>query len=337
MLCRRRYGVTAIEPGSTRDDTVRDRIAATGALLAINAVAQPSGRSYRRAGTGRTMAIVDRQSGATLATGGALAIDGPLARKHRVRIVGDGPDIVIFSHGLGTDQNSWNEVVGHLPERFTAVLFDLPGAGPLLPDDFDPGIYTTIAPFADDLLALVEELGIECCRYVGHSVSGMIGALAAIEMPALFEKLILLNSSPRYLNDAGYIGGFEQSDLDGLFQAMSANYQEWVAGFAPLAVAADIPHAVMDFSAGLLAMRPDVTVRIARAIFQSDVRALIPRLATPTVLVHAHGDIAVPAEVAAYLHRAIPGSELVWIDTVGHLPHLSAPGEVIQVLHDHLA
>jgi pimeloyl-ACP methyl ester carboxylesterase len=261
------------------------------------------------------------------------------AGRHKVRFLGPSEGrTIVFSHGLGTDQTSWRAVVKHLPPGCRAMLFDLPGAGPLLPLDFDPDAYTSLAPFADDLLRLLDETGVERCVYVGHSVSGMIGALASIEAPERFERLILLNASPRYLNDNDndYIGGFGAADLDGLFGAMSANYQNWVAGFAPLAVGADVPAAVREFSDGLLAMRPDITARIARAIFESDVRHLLHLVQVPTALVHARGDIAVPEAVAHYLHAHIVGSSLEWIEAEGHLPHLSAPQEIVRVLHAQL-
>ncbi len=264
-------------------------------------------------------------------------LGGPLSRRHNARLLGKGEDVVVFSHGFGTDQRSWRAVVQHLEEGFRCLLFDLPGAGPLLPEGFDPDNYRSLAPFADDLLNLLDEVGVSRCRYVGHSVSGMIGVLAALEAPEKFEKLILLNASPRYLNDDGYGGGFDRADIENLLEAMAANYQGWVAGFAPLAIADDTPHAVMDFSSGLLEMRPDVAVRIARTIFQSDLRNLLPMLAVPTLLVHSRGDIAVPETVADYLRSQIAGSELVWIKNVGHLPHLSAPDEVAQLLQKHLA
>jgi sigma-B regulation protein RsbQ len=213
-----------------------------------------------------------------------------------------------------------------------AFLYDMPGTSALMPEDFDPRDYRSISAFADDLLALMDEVGITSCDYVGHSVSGMIGALAAIEEPARFRRLILINSSPRYLNDEGYVGGFEKADIEGLLAAMAANYQAWVAGFAPAAVGVDVPGAVEDFSAGLLAMRPDVTIQIARTIFESDVRRLLPLLKVPTVLVHARGDVAVPEAVAAYLRSSIVGSELEWIATPGHMPHLAAPDEIAAVL-----
>lgn len=266
--------------------------------------------------------------------GATWRLDGPLARRHRVHTVGSGPRALVFGHGLGTDQTAWHKVVRHLPADVTALLFDLPGAGPLLPKGFDPDDYRSIAAFADDMLDLFEEVGISSCTYVGHSVAGMMGALAAIEAPDRFERLVLVNASPRYLNDGDYIGGFDRADVDGLLTTMAANYQAWVAGFAPSVVGGGLAQAVDEFSAGLLAMRPDVTLRIARTIFESDVRGLLPMLRVPTVLIHSRSDIAVPETVARHLHDHIAGSELVWIDADGHLPHLSAPGLVAAALRD---
>lgn len=269
-------------------------------------------------------------------TGARLALDGPLARRHRARLIGEGPRVVVFSHGLGTGQTSWQGVIHRLPAGITAFVYDLPGASALMPEDFDPRDYRSIAAFSDDLLALLDEVGIDSCDYVGHSVSGMIGALAAIEEPQRFRQLILINASPRYLNEPGYVGGFDAADIEALLQAMSVNYQSWVAGFALAAVGADVPHAVEDFSAGLLAMRPDITVQIARMIFESDVRKLLPLLDVPTVLIHARGDVAVPEPVAEYLRTHIAGSRLEWIGTRGHMPHMSAPDEIAAVLRAHL-
>lgn len=261
-------------------------------------------------------------------------LDGPLARRHRARTVGSGPRLVVFGHGLGTDQGAWEMVVRQLPADVTALLFDLPGAGPLLPDNFDPDDYRTVAAFADDLLDLLEEVGVLGCTYVGHSVAGMVGVLAAIEAPERFDRLVLLNASPRYLNDGNYVGGFDRADVDGILGRMAANYQSWVAGFAPVAIHDGPQGAVDAFSDGLLAMRPDVTLRIARTIFESDMRALLPMLRVPTALIHSRDDITVPAAVGRYLHDHIATSELVWIDAAGHLPHLSAPRVVGEALRD---
>jgi sigma-B regulation protein RsbQ len=262
----------------------------------------------------------------------AIRLGGALARRHRVAIVGDGPELVVFSHGFGTDQSAWSAICPQLADRATCILYDLPGAGPWLPDDFDAAHYGSIGRYADDLLALLDELQVERCAFVGHSVSGMVGALASIEDPARFSRLVLLNASPRYLDGEGYRGGFDRPQLEGLFEAMARNYHGWVAGFAPMAVPEGLPDAVTIFADGLLAMRPDVATRISRMIFESDVRALLPLVTTPTTLIHSNADVAVPAEVADYLKAHIVGAELVRIDAGGHLPHLSAPDIVLAAL-----
>jgi sigma-B regulation protein RsbQ len=267
----------------------------------------------------------------------SINLSGPLAVRHKARLIGSGSKLVVFSHGLGNDQRSWEAVIGQLPADVCALVFDLPGAGPLLPADFEPENYSSIADYADDLLNLLSEIGVQRCTFVGHSVSGMIGVLASIEDPARFAQIVLLNSSPRYLNADGYTGGFDQSELDTLLTAMSANYQAWVAGFAPAAVGVAVPEAIIDFSAGLLAMRPDVTAKIARMIFTSDLRHVLRLVSVPTLLIHAREDIAVPPTVGLFLHDNIAGSRIEWIDTAGHLPHLTAPDEVAAVLRAALA
>lgn len=267
----------------------------------------------------------------------SICIDGPLALRHHVRAIGQGPEIVVFGHGFGTDQHAWDQIVEAVPDRFTIVLFDLPGTGPLLPEGFDPDDYRQLSDFADDLLDLLEEMGVARCTFIGHSVAGAVGILSAIELPDRFDRLILLNASPRYLNDAGYAGGFDPSEIAALLDSMAANYQAWVAGFAPAAIGEDVPRAVEQFSTTLLAMRPDVTVRVARTIFESDIRALLPHLRVPTVLIHSRRDIAVSPQAACYLHSKIDGSRLVWIEADGHLPHLSSPALVRGAVRDALA
>lgn len=267
---------------------------------------------------------------------GSQPVKGPRAARHQVCCQGSGNSTIVFSHGFGTDQHAWSAVAPHFAERARCILFDLPGAGPLLPEDFDVRLYGSIASYADDLLDLLDELEIEKCRYVGHSVSGMIGLLAAIEAPHRFDQLLLLNTSPRYLNDEAYVGGFEAVALEQLLTAMAQNYHGWVAGFTPQAIPSGRPEAVDDFAGSLLSMRPEVSVQIARMIFQTDIRTLLPHVHVPTVFLQTRDDIAVPPEASRWMTQQVNGSELVWIDAQGHLPHLSAPDTVIQALDERL-
>ena len=62
--------------------------------------------------------------------------------------------------------------------------------------------------YADDVLEICRELDLRDVVFVGHSVSAMIGVLAAIEEPERFAALVLVGPSPRYIDDGDYVGGF---------------------------------------------------------------------------------------------------------------------------------
>ncbi|XP_072991764.1 probable esterase D14L [Typha latifolia] len=263
---------------------------------------------------------------------------GIVEEAHNVRVLGRGDRTIVLAHGFGTDQSVWKHLVPHLVDEYRVVIFDNMGAGPTNPDYFDFNRYSTLEGYVFDLLGILQELGIESCVFVGHSVSGVIGALASISRPDLFSKLVLLSASPRYLNDVDYFGGFEQEDLNQLFEAMRSNYKAWVSGFAPLAVGGDMESvAVQEFSRTLFNMRPDIALTVAQTIFQSDVRQLLGLVTVPCHILQSSKDLAVPVVVSEFLHKNIGGYSIVEVmPSEGHLPQLSCPDSVIPVLLKHI-
>ncbi|MBD2101909.1 alpha/beta fold hydrolase [Leptolyngbya sp. FACHB-261] len=259
-------------------------------------------------------------------------------RRNNVQLLGQGEQTIVFAHGFGSDQTAWRHQVAAFKDRYRIVLFDHVGAGKSDFAAYSPRRYSSLYSYAEDLLDLCAELKLRQCTLVGHSVSGMVSLLAALIEPQYFKLLIFISASPRYLNDVGYIGGFEQADLDSLYAAMSANYHAWASGFAPIAMGnPERPELATEFANTLAAIRPDIAQAVARVIFQSDHRAELPRLKIPTVILQASNDIAVPNEVGKYLAAHIPQSQLVPIDAKGHLPHLSAPDVVTQAVATCLA
>ncbi|KAF2309648.1 hypothetical protein GH714_004449 [Hevea brasiliensis] len=191
-------------------------------------------------------------------------------------------------------------------QNYSVILYDLVCAGSVNPDYFDFRRYTTLDAYVDDLLNILDALRVDRCAYVGHSVSAMIGLLASIRRPELFSKLILIGASPRFLNDKDYHGGFERPDIENVFAAMEANYEAWVNGFAPLAVG---PY------------------------LNSDLRGILGLVKVPCCIIQTAKDVSVPASVAEYLKTHLGGRSTVEIlRTEGHLPHLSAPALLAQVI-----
>lgn len=252
---------------------------------------------------------------------------------------GAGDRVVLLSHGFGSDQSAWNHIRPTLDAHHRVLSYNLAGCGDEGWRSYQPDIHGSLFGYADDLLALLTELQLEQVSYVGHSVSGMIGLIAASARPALFERLVLLQPSPRYLNDEAtrYVGGFEQNDLDGLYDAMATNYQTWAAGFVPMVMGMDGQHVLSRFSETLFKIRPDIARNVLRMIFQSDHRSLVPRVTTPTHLIHSRKDVAVPVEVAQWLHSHLPGSVLEILELEGHLPHLTQPAVVADAVLRHLS
>ncbi|XWS21286.1 hypothetical protein CRYUN_Cryun30bG0042700 [Craigia yunnanensis] len=250
-----------------------------------------------------------------------------------VRVVGSGEKILVLAHGFGTDQSTWQRIIPLFTPYYRIILYDLVCAGSVNPDYFDFTRYTTLDAYVDDLLNILDALGVDRCAYVGHSVSAMIGILASIHRPELFSKLILIGASPRFLNDIDYHGGFEQGEIEKVFSAMEANYAAWVNGFAPLAVGADVPTAVREFSRTLFNMRPDISLFVSRTVFNSDLRGVLGLVRVPCCVVQTAKDVSVPASVAEYLRTHLGGRTTIEIlRTEGHLPHLSAPALLAQVL-----
>ncbi len=249
--------------------------------------------------------------------------------RNNVKLLGDGSETMIFAHGFGTDQTAWGNQVKVFEPNYRIVLFDLVGCGNSDVAAYSPRRYSSLHSYAEDLLDLCQELKLQNCIFVGHSVSGMVGVLAALSEPKRFKQLILLNPSPRYLNDRGYVGGFDQSDLDGVYQAMSSNYHAWASGFAELMMGnLDKPELATGFAKNLLAMRPDIALSIAKTIFQSDHRGDLSRLQVPTTILQSTHDPAVPAAVGEYLAKNIANSTLIPIQSEGHFPHISTPETV---------
>src|SRR3712207_6331092 len=135
--------------------------------------------------------------------------------RNRVQVTGraDGTPVV-FSHGFGCDQGMWRLVAPAFEADHRVVLFDYVGAGGSALEAYDPDRYGSLEGYAGDVLDVVRAVGGAPVVFVGHSVSAMVGVLAAQHEPELFDRLVLVGPSPRYVDEEGYVGGFTREDID---------------------------------------------------------------------------------------------------------------------------
>ena len=235
---------------------------------------------------------------------------------------------IVFAHGFGCDQNMWRFVAPEFEADHRVVVFDYVGAGGSDLAAYDPERYASLDGYATDVVEIAEELDLEDAIFVGHSVSSMVGVLAAKRVPGRFGKLVLVGPSPRYIDDDGYTGGFSREDIEELLESMDANFLGWSSAMAPAIMGnADRPELGEELTESFCRTDPEIAARFARATFLSDNRADLPGVGVPTLVLQCSDDVIAPDAVGEYVHRQIPGSRFVKLAATGHCPNLSAPRE----------
>lgn len=254
-------------------------------------------------------------------------------RRNNVKTRGTGSRAIVFAHGFGCDQSMWRHVAPAFESGFMTVLFDNVGAGGSDLSAYDPGKYTSLAGYADDVIEIIREVGIEGVVFVGHSVSAMVGVLASLKAPELFSKLVLVGPSPRYIDDGDYVGGFGATQIEELLDFLAENPMAWSQAMAPAIMGnSDRPELGEELTASFCRTDPAIAKAFARATFTSDNRADLPKVTTPTLVLQCADDIIASEVVGRFVHAQIAGSELVMLKATGHCPNLSAPAEVVAAI-----
>jgi sigma-B regulation protein RsbQ len=244
----------------------------------------------------------------------------------------DGPPM-LFAHGFGCDQTMWRHVAPAFADDHRIVLFDHVGAGRSDLSAYDRTKYDSLAGYADDVLELCRELELHHVIFVGHSVSSMIGVLAATREPERFSKLVLVGPSPRYVNDGAYVGGFTRQDVDELLDSLDSNYLGWSQALAPVIIGAEQPEELKEeLTNSFCSTDPEIAKQFARVTFLSDNRGDLPRVSVPALVLQCADDVIAPTEVGEYVHRQLPQSTFVQLAATGHCPNLSAPAETVAAI-----
>lgn len=258
-------------------------------------------------------------------------------KRNNVRVIGEGNQTIIFAHGFGCDQNVWRHLIQAYQNRYQLVLFDFVGAGQSDLSAYNSERYQSMDGYVADVLEVIEALAIKQVIFIGHSVSCMIGARAALAQPAYFSDLIFVAPSPCYFNDGDYMGGMEKEDLEALFNMMDSNYLGWSGAMAPLIMGnTDRPELGGELTANFCATDPDIAREFARVTFYTDCRTDLKSLTVPSLTLQCAEDILAPIVVGQYINQHTPGNTLVLLEATGHCPHLSAPAKTIEAIDGYL-
>jgi len=263
----------------------------------------------------------------------ASYLNSTIQKRLNVHSRGAGERTMMFAHGFGCDQNMWRFVAPAFEDGFRTVLFDYVGAGGSNLIAYNPEQYASIDGYADDVIELARALGITGGVFVGHSVSAMIGLVAARRAPELFSTLVLVGPSPCYIDDADYSGGFTRDQITELLDFLDSNHLGWSEAMAPVIMGnADRPELGEELTASFCRTDPEIAKQFARVTFMSDSRSDLGPIDANVLILQSRDDVIAPRVVGEYVHNAIPGSEFVVLDSTGHCPNLSAPEATIAAI-----
>ncbi len=258
-----------------------------------------------------------------------------IIERNNVRVTGNtgAETALVFAHGYGCDQNMWRYVVPAFADRYKIVLFDHVGAGGSDLASYDGAKYARLDGYADDIVDIARALELKDAVFVGHSVSSMIGIIAANLAPDIFRALVLVGPSPSYIDDGDYTGGFTRPQIDELLESLDSNHMGWSIAMAPVIMAnPDREELSQELTASFCRTDPAIARAFARTTFLSDSRDILPSVTVPTLILQCSEDVIAPEEVGRYVHAHIPDSHLVMMDATGHCPNLSAPEETIAAI-----
>ncbi|WP_460445088.1 alpha/beta fold hydrolase [Angustibacter aerolatus] len=244
---------------------------------------------------------------------------------------------MLMAHGFGAGQGAWDRLLPQVVDH-RVICFDHLGSGRTDLADFDQERHASLTGYADDVLDVCAALDLHDVTYVGHSVSAMVGVLAAATEPERFSSLVLVAPSPRYVDDppTGYTGGFSLDDVHELLASLDSNYYAWSAAMAPVVMGADQPELGVELTESFLGTHPDAARTFARAIFLSDARAVLPGVRVPALVLQCRHDALAPEPVGRMVAATLPNATLRQLEATGHCPHVSSPAEVAAAVREHL-
>jgi sigma-B regulation protein RsbQ len=258
-------------------------------------------------------------------------------KRNNVKVSGQGRQPMLFAHGYGCDQNMWRYITPAFEQDYQIVLFDHVGFGLSDASGYSKQRYASLQAYADDILEICAALDLQEVIFVGHSVSAMLGVLAALREPERFSKLVLIAPTPSFINDGEYIGGFTREAIEGMLASLDSDYLGWGQQMAPMVMGnPDRPELAQELVQAFCHSNEEVAKDFAHLTFLADNRRDVSQVRTPVLILQCSDDALAPLCVGDYLHQVMAGSKLQVLKASGHCPNLSAPEETIAAMKSFL-
>ena len=239
----------------------------------------------------------------------------------------DAPALVLCN-SLGTTLGMWDAQMPALAERFRVVRYDRRGHG-LSP--VPPGPYS-IDDLGGDVLALLDELGLERVSFCGLSIGGAVGMWLALEAPERLDRLALCCTRPAFLPPEQWAERAAVVREGGVAAVSGPALGRWFTE----RFHAERPDVVNAFRTMLVETPAEGYAACCEALATFDVRSRLGAIGAPTLVVTGENDPVAPPESGVELAAAIPGATHVVIAGAAHIANVEQPDAFTAALLAHL-
>ena len=246
------------------------------------------------------------------------------------QVVGDGPIDLVLVNGLVAHMDLlWTEpaaaaMLNRLASFSRLILFDKPGTGLSDPVAGAP----TVEQRMGDVEAVMDAAGSERAALIGYSEGGAPAALFAATFPERTTALILLSTAAKWYPAPDYF-----QDLPAFRKAWrnidELAYKRWGEGAFALWLSPNWARSELHARTAGIAERASASPGMVRAIIDAvrdyDLRAALPMISAPTLVLHARDEVF-PIEVGRDLAERIAGARFVELPSDDHLPFAAPDG-----------
>lgn len=243
-----------------------------------------------------------------------------------VECAGAGPDLVLL-HGWSLHGGMWGPWLDRLAERARLHLVDLPGHGR---SPWPTGV-RDLATLADRVLAAIPR----GATVLGWSLGGMVALELARRDPQLVRALVLVATTPKFRAGDGWEHGMRPQVLDGFARNLAQDYRDTVQNFLALQVLGDehAGQALRKLRSQLTSHgEPDPRALAAglEILREADLRADLPRITQPTLVIAGAHDRVTPPSAGSALAAAMPSARYCLVERAGHAPFMSHAAAVLR-------
>lgn len=247
---------------------------------------------------------------------------------HHVITGPEGAPVLVLSNSMGADLRMWDGVIDTLSEHFRVVRYDTRGHGH---SPSAPGPYS-MDDLADDVVALLDTLGVAKAHLVGLSLGGMMGMRLAARDPERIDRLVLLCTGAFLEVGPAYTERAAQVRADGTGSVAEGVVSRW---FTP-SYLEEHPDIRAFHEQMCAATSPEGYAGSCEAIVTMDLRPDLPQIKAPTLAIAGEDDPATPPHYLREIAEGVPDGRLVVVPDAAHLAAAQQPEAVATAILEHL-